>query len=888
MSDEFLVAVPIPPPVEGIFEGLDPALDDSLYPPTRAQDLRNIRVASGKWQTRAGSGAAYAFGMKGSGATRLFDTVYEADGSRFRILVRGDDTAGVMYDLEDGVDSAWQAVSGGTGLGTTTANIPYHDGEQVGTGYYYTDRLNALKKYATSGTLAAVTIPAAPSVMPGAKARTYATLEAWTGGGTMGWTESDSGNFDIADGSGDVSPPMGSGVGKITISGTGARGDTLTKDVANQELASHSIAFFYWTEASRQKHLSFGIGLEKADEFTEPIFHTVKQEWIPIYIPIGNLPVIQRKRIKCIRAFTSQTFYLSEMYLPGRLEGLYRWRYTHYNPTTGHESGLSPISNSGEPMDFSAVGVTRSDGQAATKAFQKSCMLTFTSDSGTDAATTKIRIYRSGGVPELTVDPATGRSIWLRVGEVLDLSNQLNGGHLAADTTLDVDSGTGFAADQWIVIAKGTSTEEYQKIASVASNTLTVTPGLLNNQSDNATVQVAFLDNVGNEAIDVVSDIQEERDTAPAGAHWVAKAPDGRIWLFRYTNAPTGVSVSNRPTPLRPDDHECFADDVDPFTRADPSQGWTFGLGAEATGDEIIWGGFFRGLAHTFTRNKCFRINAHAQTDWGANAVQKVLDVGCIGGHTVCQIDGYLYWVAEGPRVVRWDGDGPVEVLSHQRVNERLNEAMQTAGTMNSTFWFAVGWEGSQGKYLSLFYNYSDVLLGCLSRVDYNLAQDAWEPVQHLESNGDAVAWNAARSWDRGSDLNELVATSYRGRLDELEIESAETDSGVPITFLAKTKRAPLGMVAQCHEVYVRLAAVTDELTLTVRMGGSDYADTSGTYTIDTSGSGDLELRIPVERTVKGRWIELTLSGSVSNRPAVREMVAYVKPIRERKSAADA
>ena len=54
MSDEFLVAIPIPPPIRGLLEGLDPALAEEFFPNTAAQDLQNIRVAGGRWATRAG------------------------------------------------------------------------------------------------------------------------------------------------------------------------------------------------------------------------------------------------------------------------------------------------------------------------------------------------------------------------------------------------------------------------------------------------------------------------------------------------------------------------------------------------------------------------------------------------------------------------------------------------------------------------------------------------------------------------------------------------------------------------------------------------------------------------------------------------------------------
>ena len=890
MSDEFLVEVRFAPPLEGVYEGLDPTLDDSLFPPTRAANLQNVRCSDGRWTTRHGSGLELNIDSPNSGETRLFTTLYEADGSRFRLLARGADNAAKLYDLEVGVDSAWQAVSGGTGLGTTTTTQPYFHSCSLGEAEYITDRSGTLKKYLPATGLSAVTIPTAPSVAPRTKAWTYGILDAFTGAGTMGWTESDSGSFDIATGTSDVTPPVGTGVAKITLTGGGTRGDTISKDESGETINSHTIAFYFMVRSgdSIRKITQLGVGLQKADEFAYPIQAPRSNEWFAHFWDVGYLSTINYKRFKVLIGLTDEVYYFSELFLPGRLEGYYRWAYTHYNPTTGHESGLSPISNSGEALDFTAVGRALEDTAATAAAFKKSCMLDFTSDSGSDAATTKIRVYRSGGVPELTVDPATGRSVWYRVAEIADLSNQLNGGHSAADTTLDVDSGTGFAADQWIVIAKGGATEEYQLITGVASNTLTVTPGLINAQSDNATVQVAYLDNVSNEAIDVTTEIDEERDSPPSGIHWIQRAPDGRLWAFRYAGTPTGIRVSNRATPLKPNDYECFPEDVDPQTRAHPLQGFGFQIGGDTTGEEIIWGGFFRGLPHVLTRNKLFRINAVSQTEWGANAIQKMIDVGCIAGETVQQHEGYLYWVSEGPRVVRWDGEGPVEVLSAQRVNVRLELAMRTAGTANSIFWFARCHENVFGKYYTVWFDHSSTELGCVQQIDYNISQNAWEPVKHFDGNGLTKAWNAADVWDGGSDDNELIAIDYRGRLQAMDVSALTTDSGEPIRISITTKKQPLGYCCELREIYLRLAGVSDTVTVTPTLGGTDYGDTTASYSVSLAGSGDTEVRIPCERHLKGKWLQIAVTGSVSSGPSIREIVAFVRPIRERKTTTDA
>jgi hypothetical protein len=289
------------------------------------------------------------------------------------------------------------------------------------------------------------------------------------------------------------------------------------------------------------------------------------------------------------------------------------------------------------------------------------------------------------------------------------------------------------------------------------------------------------------------------------------------------------------------------------------------------------WSGFWRGLPHILTRNKMYRVNAQAQTDWGPNAVQKVLDAGCIAGETVAQDAGHLYWLSEGNRIVRWDGEGPMEVLSHQRVSAQLALAL----TSNMNRWFARVWENEHGKYYSLWFDFLSLNLGVTSRLDYNVTQNAWEDTFWEASNGAVHGWQTARVYDGGTDANELLMVNGRGYLYQSDFATA--DDGVPIAVNWKTKRFDLGGLGEMREVYVRLEGVTDTLTLTVTTGGSDFGEVTRSYTVNLAGSGDVEVRVFVERDLKGRWAQLAFSGDVSSRPAVRDIRFWFRPLDARR-----
>lgn len=871
MNDGLVHALPIIPPLKGLNEGLDPALPDEIYPPAFSPDLENIRVAEGRWQTRLGM--TLLRGIGGTGDVRLLADFYTAAGGRFRLAAQGTNNAAELYDFEEGVDAAFQATSGGTGLGGSTE--PYFQGVIQNDRFYFTDRAGAFRRYepapSAGNQVRSIAQPTAPGAAPLVTPRIYKYLETWPGAEPFGWTESTAADFDFDDDSSAFPAPDGGKTVKLSINNSTAPGDRITENVSGEVLNSRTIAF--WLRCNSTKvAIQFQWGVGSATDFSDPLKVSKPLTWLPHFVNVSGTPTINFKRFLCVEEFDSDEVRIGKLHLPGRLFGQYRWVYTHYDPTTGRESQPSPITNSGAPMDFSLEGANNEP--TTVSAFKRAAAISVVSDSGSDTSTTQMRIYRNGGTPSLTVD-SRGRTVWYRVGTISDVSTQLNeaGGISAGDTSFDVDDASDLAVGDCLVLDKGTvGTEEFVVISSIASNTITIQDPLEFAHADNATVQVAFLDNTPNELVDTSASIDLERGDPPSGVRFVGRSPDGRLWLFGNTSKPTQVCVSNRATPERPQDYEVFPDNVDPLTRKNPLQGWRFEIGGDANDEEIVWGGFYRDVATILTRRNLYTIQAASQQDWGALSVQKMFNVGCIAGDTVAEVNGVLYWVADGPRVVRWDGSGPPQDISHNppRINVRLNNAPTTLWKQ----WFARYHAKREGPYYCLYFTPSGATTNT-QRLDYNVTHDAWEPVVYYTSGGTAIGWRAASVRAGGSDVSELYQVDTSASI--FQAESGSTDNSEVIRIRAATKKFKLAgdAIGLAHQAFVRLSAVTDTLTLTIRVGGSEYGDVTQTYTLTLNGSEDKEIKKRLHRTLLGRWIQVQISGSVSNRPAVREMMLW-------------
>jgi hypothetical protein len=959
----------IPAPKLGLIEGWDPATAD--YPADAAPDLENIRVEGGRWDCRLGM--ASSISAAGSGAGRLLTTHYSGS-SRYRLMARGNTTAAILYKLLVGTDNAWQAVTSGTGLGNSSGET--FQGVSLAGRFYLTDRQNALKCYTPGdNTLTTVAQPTAPTNGPRVVPRTYALFDSLASGSEpWGWTESDSGNFDLTTYASIELPAAGSygsgTVRQLRVDATGALGDTITKNRQAYPVPSQTIAFWVEMEGTALQLAVAEYGITAAAQWTTPIVPGEKDVTKILFIPVGSIGELSYFRFRCTRdPADTRSIALGPLMLPGNLQGRYRWVYTHYDPSTGEESAPSPYSNDGAFSDFSAVGVSYDNTTAENEgsALYKSAAVIPESDSGSDSATTRIRVYRQGGIPELTKS-ASGEDILTRVGEIPDLTTTLNGGVSAAEVELiltavgngggnlddgdgliieegtdgkeeivrvahyrifdfQIDgannlkitsasynfdanddagtlvilgrtsggSGTWTAAEYTIDSIDGTaailtsspaavsSTGGYGYIKAVNSTSKKVflADGLANAHSSGASVKAIFLDNVSDAAVDASNTLDEERDNPPSAIRFVDRAPDGRLWLFGWTARPMGVAISNKPTPERTRDYEVFPDNVDPYTRRSQTQGFRVDISGDSPGDAIVWGGFFNDNATVLTRRGLWRIYASGQADFGPTSVVKLADTGCIAGDTVKIVNNALYWVAPGPRVMRWDGNPGSEPqdLSFRRVNVTLGDAPSAYWGQ----WWAQAHADKNGAYYRLWIVPSGGTT-VTKRLDYNIVQDAWEPVVYYDSGGTAIPFACGTVLDVASDVGEILALHATSGVT-YQLETGSTDANQVIRVRAKTKKFGLGgAVSLIRAFWLRLAAATDSLTVAVATGGSQYGDTTNTYSsLSVSGSGDKEVKQRVHFDQKGRWVQFTVSGNLSNRASLRDLGAWFSRIRSGK-----
>jgi hypothetical protein len=157
--------------------------------------------------------------------------------------------------------------------------------------------------------------------------------------------------------------------------------------------------------------------------------------------------------------------------------------------------------------------------------------------------------------------------------------------------------------------------------------------------------------------------------------------------------------------------------------------------------------------------------------------------------------------------------------------------------------------------------------------------QSAFERAEYLDADGAPLQWHAATVLPGFADLHELYQAADDGNV--YYAENGNDDNGVAIALTGASKRVALGAVCLLHTLFVRAEAVNDTVTLTVGTFGSEYSDVSHTYSVDLSGAGDKETKVRLHRDLLGRFAQVTVGGSVSNRPSIRELRLRFIPIRE-------
>lgn len=884
MPDDLVRERQIPPPLKGFRDGLDAGLDDGLYPLSYSPDLRNIRVAKGQWETRLGT--AISVSLPGSGTMHLLANYYPVAGTdaakRIRVFARN----GTLYDFVEGTDTAFQTTSGGSGLGTTER---FYNSVQLGDRLYFLDRVGALRRYesapSSGNQVRSVTQPTAPAASPDVRPRPFKVLTRWAAGEVAAWNETASGDFDIAlDSTNNPSPSIYGGSASLTMTTTSARGKRITRFNSGATLESRHIGF-YIKSATTKNLVNYVLGQATVSDFSTPLIPKSANDWEPIFVPTSDLPAPYYVSFFCVNSPTAgQVVWVSDIVLPGKLDGLYRWVYTHYDPTTGRESQPSPITNNGLPLNFATEG--ESYNSTSTQAMKKSCILIPTTDSGSDATTTKFRFYRNGGTEALTKN-TKGQDVWYRVATISDVAalHSDNGGGspaTAGDVAIRMavnPATSGFAVGDWIVIDKGNAgSEDFAKITGLTATNIQFTGHPLEySHANGITVAVVFNDNVSNAEVDVTTPIDLARNDPPSVGKWIARTNDGRLAIGGFTGKPTGVAFSNRPTPDRPEDYEVFPDAIDPLTYRNPNQGFRAEIGGDSSDEQIMWMGNFGDALYAFTKANLYRITSTSQTSWGPNAFRREFAIGCISGETVAEVNGQLYWVAPGPRVLRWDGSGGPETVSADKVREVLAEAPTSLWTN----WFARAHATRDGHYYLLWLTPSGQTTNTL-RLDFNADIEAWEPCDWYNAGGTALAWGIAHVRYGGSnttDVAELYAAATNSIL--YQMNTGATDSGAPIHIRLATKDLGLGASSLLKEWFTYLDAVDDSVTLTVDTVDTEYGENTQDYTISLSGSGALEIRRRLHRHLIGRQSRLTVTGSVTSRPKFRQMRLRYLPMRE-------
>jgi hypothetical protein len=926
-------------PEEGLLEGIDAAAIG--YPASAAPALQNIRLSRKTWLTRLGQQMQYM--APGSGAVRLLDFLYQQSGAFTWLLAQGTGAGAQLYELKVGTDTGFVVATGGAGLGGTAQ--PYFQGTTMADQFYLTDRQNALYKYSTTNTpthLIALTVPTGPAAGLTCVPRPFTVMENyWTA-----WTADSPGNFNQSSDAAANPSPDSSQSSHLNCVSAAALGHTVTSTdfrfpapLGNYVGGiSHAIAFWVKHDLNADAEsiaLQVQYGTNTATDYSVSMSSNQAKvdTWYPFFIAIGDLGALNFLRVFVQACKGGGSYWNSSMILPGTLEGPYRWVYTYYDSVNLRESAPSPISNNGQPLDFSTEGVSFDMSTAA--AFAKACLL-IPVISG-DASVDTIRIYRNGGVPSLSVD-ANGLPLWLFVDSLSNFATTTASVVAAGDnavvlTAIPAGPKRLLQAGDWLVFEPGVQgKQEALQVVSIVGTTVTLTNGLnygLTASPPNSfafahasgvPVRACYVDNTPNESIQVLNTLdvpiyggEVTRGAPVKAARYIQRSPQGRLWAFNYTGHdpisntdkghPNGVAISNLATPFRPTDYESFTFGVDPLTRASETMGWNFDIFLSlAQDEEIEWGGFFRGWATIITRNRIYQVTAHSQAEWAPTTVVKIADVGCLpnAGDTVREVDGVLYWVAPGPKVMAWDGSSDPQDISFLKCSVRLKSAPASEWAQ----WFAVTHRRQEGRYYCLYFaSAAGITSGADQRLDYNIDLGLFEPCIYFNGGGTAINYAGAFATDvPGKSIAGLYQVDASGNV--WQAETGLLDGSVPIQILFKTPAIPLFVHHQVwfrfldetliNGVMLRLPAVSDTVSMTLATDHGEYPPVAHSYSLNLLGNNPnvqnsppnaspgtiIEIWQRAHRDLIGRALQITISGSVSNQPEFDILGVFHVPMR--------
>ncbi len=132
------------------------------------------------------------------------------------------------------------------------------------------------------------------------------------------------------------------------------------------------------------------------------------------------------------------------------------------------------------------------------------------------------------------------------------------------------------------------------------------------------------------------------------------------------------------------------------------------------------------------------------------------------------------------------------------------------------------------------------------------------------------------------SEVQDLYAASAVQGLT-YQLETGTTDAGQAIRIRYSSKKFDLQAVSLLKDWYAYLSAVPDTLTLTFTVFGSEYGVVTRSYSIPLSGSTETELWQRLNRTLRGRFAQISITGSVVNGPSIRTQRLRYLPFRERR-----